>query len=174
MAIHHHEGDLPADVTFTGSVAIDTETMGLNPFRDALCVVQLSDGKGDAHVVRLKRPDYDCPNLKALVSNPRILKIFHFARFDLGMIQQWLGAPCFPVYCTKIASRLARTYTDRHSPKDRVEVGADLHGPARSQGPVARIAQSRHVESAAKLGLGRGKALGCAACLRRVRCDALA
>lgn len=118
MAIHHHEGDLPANVTFTGSVAIDTETMGLNPFRDALCVVQLSDGKGDAHVVRLKRPDYDCPNLKALVSNPRVLKIFHFARFDLGMIQQWLGAPCFPVYCTKIASRLARTYTDRHGLKD--------------------------------------------------------
>ena len=118
MTIHHHEGDLPAGVQFDGSVAIDTETMGLNPFRDALCVVQLSDGKGDAHVIRLKRPDYDCPNLKALVSNPRILKIFHFARFDLGMIQQWLGAPCFPVYCTKIASRLARTYTDRHSLKE--------------------------------------------------------
>ena len=106
MAIHHHEGDLPAHVKFEGSVAVDTETMGLNPFRDALCVVQLSDGKGDAHV------------LKALVSNPRVLKIFHFARFDLAMIQQWLGAPCFPVYCTKIASRLARTYTDRHSLKD--------------------------------------------------------
>jgi ribonuclease D len=118
MAIHNHEGDLPGDVKFEGSVAIDTETMGLNPFRDALCVVQLSDGKGDAHVIRLKRPEYDCPNLKALVSNPRILKIFHFARFDLAMIQQWLGAPCFPVYCTKIASRLARTYTDRHSLKD--------------------------------------------------------
>jgi ribonuclease D len=118
LTIHHHEGDLPANVKFEGSVAIDTETMGLNPFRDALCVVQLSDGKGDAHVVRLKRPEYDCPNLKALVSNPRVLKIFHFARFDLGMIQQWLGAPCFPVYCTKIASRLARTYTDRHSLKE--------------------------------------------------------
>ena len=118
MAIHHHEGDLPSSVKFEGSVAIDTETMGLNPFRDALCVVQLSDGKGDAHVIRLKRPDYDCPNLKALVSNPKVLKIFHFARFDLGMIQQWLGAPCFPVYCTKIASRLARTYTDRHSLKE--------------------------------------------------------
>jgi len=118
LAIHHHEGDLPAHVKFEGSVAIDTETMGLNPFRDALCVVQLSDGKGDAHVVRLQRPDYNSPNLKALVANPRILKIFHFARFDLAMIQQWLGAPCFPVYCTKIASRLARTYTDRHSLKD--------------------------------------------------------
>jgi ribonuclease D len=128
MAIHNHEGDLPAHVKFEGSVAIDTETMGLNPFRDALCVVQLSDGKGDAHVVRLKRPDYDCPNLKALVSNPRVLKIFHFARFDLGMIQQWLGAPCFPVYCTKIASRLARTYTDRHSLKEiaRELLGLDM------------------------------------------------
>jgi ribonuclease D len=128
LAIHHHEGDLPAGVTFTASVAIDTETMGLNPFRDALCVVQLSAGDGDAHVVRLRRPEFDCPNLKALVSNPRVLKIFHFARFDLGMIQQWLGAPCFPVYCTKIASRLARTYTDRHSLKDLVRelTGVDL------------------------------------------------
>ncbi len=118
MAIHHHEGDLPANVKFEGSVAIDTETMGLNPFRDALCVVQLSDGKGDAHVVRLVRPDYNCPNLKSLVANPRVLKIFHYARFDVAMIQHWLGAPCFPVYCTKIASRLARTYTDRHSLKE--------------------------------------------------------
>ena len=118
MAIHHHEGDLPANVKFEGSVAVDTETMGLSPFRDALCVVQLSDGKGDAHVVRLQRPDYNCPNLNNLMSNPRVLKIFHYARFDIGMIQQWLGAPCFPVYCTKIASRLARTYTDRHSLKE--------------------------------------------------------
>jgi ribonuclease D len=128
VTIHHHEGDLPSGVTFTGSVAVDTETMGLNPFRDALCVVQLSDGKGDAHVVRLNRPGYDCPNLKALVSNPRILKIFHYARFDVGMIQQWLGTPCFPVYCTKIASRLARTYTDRHGLKDlaREVAGLDM------------------------------------------------
>jgi len=128
VAIHHHEGDLPAHVKFEGSVAIDTETMGLNPFRDALCVVQLSDGKGDAHVVRLVRPGYDCPNLKALVSNPRVLKIFHYARFDLAMLQQWLGAPCFPVYCTKIASRLARTYTDRHSLKELAKelLGLDM------------------------------------------------
>ena len=128
MTVYFHEEDLPEGVLAPGPVAIDTETMGLNPFRDALCVVQLSDGKGDAHVVRLKRPDYDCPNLKALVSNPRILKIFHFARFDLGMIQQWLGAPCFPVYCTKIASRLARTYTDRHSLKEiaRELLGLDM------------------------------------------------
>jgi ribonuclease D len=118
LAIHHHEGDLPANVKFEGSIAVDTETMGLSPFRDALCVVQLSDGKGDAHVVRLQRPDYNCPNLKNLMANPRVLKIFHYARFDVAMIQQWLGAPCFPVYCTKIASRLARTYTDRHSLKE--------------------------------------------------------
>ena len=118
MAIHNHEGDLPANVKFEGSVAIDTETMGLNPFRDALCVVQLSDGKGDAHVIRLKRPEYDCPNLKALVSNPRILKIFHFARFDLAVLKRRLGVMAAPVYCTKVASKLARTYTDRHGLKD--------------------------------------------------------
>lgn len=118
MAIHHYEGDLPAGLSFGASVAVDTEAMGLNPFRDALCVVQLSGGDGDAHVVRLVRPAYDCPNLKALLSNPRVLKIFHFARFDVGMIQRWLNAPTFPVYCTKIASRLARTYTDRHGLKD--------------------------------------------------------
>jgi len=128
VAVFQHQGDLPASVQFSGSVAIDTETMGLNPFRDALCVVQLSDGKGDAHVVRLLRPEYDCPNLKALMCNPRILKIFHFARFDVGMIQHHLGVPTFPVYCTKVASRLARTYTDRHSLKDlaRELLGLDL------------------------------------------------
>ena len=128
MAVHQHEGDLPSSVKFEGSVAIDTEAMGLNPFRDALCVVQLSDGKGDAHVVRLVRPAYDCPNLKALLSNPRILKIFHFARFDIGMMQHYLGVPTFPVYCTKIASRLARTYTDRHGLKDlaRETIGLDM------------------------------------------------
>ena len=140
-------------VKFDGSVAIDTETMGLNPFRDALCVVQLSDGKGDAHVIRLKRPEYDCPNLKALVSNPKILKIFHFARFDLGMIQQWLGAPCFPVYCTKIASRLARTYTDRHSLK---EIARELLGL-----DMSKAQQSSD--------WGADKALGSAARLRRLR-----
>ncbi|MEZ5936784.1 MAG: ribonuclease D [Hyphomonadaceae bacterium] len=128
LKVHHHEGDLPASVTFSGSVAVDTETMGLNPYRDALCVVQLSAGDGTAHVVQLKRPDYDCPNLKALISNPRILKIFHYARFDVGMLQHWLGATCFPVYCTKIASRLARTYTDRHGLKDltRELIGAEM------------------------------------------------
>jgi ribonuclease D len=126
--VHLHEGDLPAGLSFGASVAVDTETMGLNPYRDALCVVQLSAGDGTAHVVRLNRPAYDCPNLKALISNPRVLKIFHFARFDVGMLQHWLTATCFPVYCTKIASRLARTYTDRHGLKDltRELVGIEL------------------------------------------------
>lgn len=126
--IHYHDGDLPADVTFGDSVAIDTETMGLNPFRDALCVVQLSGGDGVAHVVRLRRPDYNCPNLKAVLTNRKILKIFHYARFDVTMFQRWLETPCVPVYCTKIASRLARTYTDRHGLKDlaREMIGLDM------------------------------------------------
>lgn len=126
--VHLHEGDLPEGVSFGASVAVDTETMGLNPYRDALCVVQLSAGDGSAHIVRLNRPNYDCPNLKALISNPRVLKIFHFARFDIGMLQHWLSATCFPVYCTKIASRLARTYTDRHGLKDltRELIGIEL------------------------------------------------
>ena len=92
--------------------------MGLNPLRDALCVVQLSAGDGDAHVVRLNRDGYDCPNLKALLADPKVLKIFHFGRFDIAMFLQHLGVTTAPVYCTKIASRLARTYTDRHGLKD--------------------------------------------------------
>jgi ribonuclease D len=102
--------------------------MGLNPMRDALCVVQLSDGRGDAHVVRLVRPGYDCPNLKALLADRGRLKLLHFARFDLAMMKHWLGVDCGPVYCTKIASKLARTYTDRHSLKElaREIVGLDL------------------------------------------------
>lgn len=102
--------------------------MGLNPVRDALCVVQLSSGDGSAHVVQLAR-DYDCPNLKALLSDPHVLKIFHFARFDVAMIKKWMGVECAPVWCTKIASKLARTYTDRHGLKDvtRELVGADMN-----------------------------------------------
>jgi ribonuclease D len=124
-----HEGDLPAGV-FEGAtaVAIDSETMGLRIGRDPLCVVQLSDGNGDAHVVRLKRPDYDCPNLKAVLTNPAITKIFHFGRFDIAMFHLHLGVVTAPVYCTKIASKLARTYTDRHGLKDVAKelVGVDM------------------------------------------------
>lgn len=112
-----HKGDLPANLDLGSVVAVDTEAMGLNPARDALCVVQISSGDGTAHVVQLGR-DYNCPNLKAMMSDPDILKIFHFARFDVAMMQKWLGINCSPVWCTKIASKLARTYTDRHGLKD--------------------------------------------------------
>ena len=118
MANHLHEGDLPSGVSFGDSVAVDSETMGLRLGRDPLCVVQLSAGDGDAHVVRLARPGYDCPNLKRLLADPGVLKIFHFGRFDIAMFLEHLGVTTTPVYCTKIASKLARTYTDRHGLKD--------------------------------------------------------
>jgi ribonuclease D len=112
-----HQGDLPKGVSFGPVVAIDTEAMGLNPVRDHLTLVQLSSGDGTAHLVQLTRA-YDCPNLKALLTDPKVEKLFHFARFDVAMIQKWLGVTCTPIWCTKIASRLARTYTDHHSLKD--------------------------------------------------------
>jgi len=118
LANHLHEGDLPDGLDLGPSVAVDSETMGLRLVRDALCVVQLSAGDGDAHVVRLRRPKYDCPNLKRLLADPAVLKIFHFGRFDIAMFLAHLGVATTPVYCTKIASRLARTYTDRHGLKD--------------------------------------------------------
>lgn len=122
-----HKGDLPADIDLGREIAVDTEAMGLNPFRDALCVVQLSAGDGKAHVVQLDR-SFDCPNLKALLADESRLKIFHFARFDIAMMKRWLGVDCRPVWCTKIASKLARTYTDRHGLKDvaREIAGADM------------------------------------------------
>lgn len=128
MTVHFHEGDLPNGLDLGPEVAIDSETMGLRFRRDPLCVVQLSAGDGDAHVVRLARPGYDCPNLKRLLTDPKVLKLFHFGRFDIGMFQLHLGVETRPVYCTKIASKLARTYTDRHGLKDVVRelVGVDL------------------------------------------------
>ena len=119
MTNHVHEGDLP-DGVFDGAevVAIDSETMGLRLGRDPLCVVQLSAGDGHAHVVRLGRPAYDAPNLKRLLRDPKVLKIFHFGRFDIAMFILHLGVVTAPIYCTKIASKLARTYTDRHGLKD--------------------------------------------------------
>lgn len=122
MTTFLHDGDLPADA-FPGAeaVAIDSETMGLRLGRDPLCVVQLSDGKGDAHVVQLSRPGYDAPNLKRLLTDPSVTKIFHFGRFDIAMFYLHLGVVTAPVYCTKIASKLARTYTDRHGLKDVVK-----------------------------------------------------
>lgn len=123
-----HRGDLPADVDFGASVAIDTETLGLNPLRDRLCVIQLSAGDGNAHVVQIPRDGPRPENLIRLLANPDVLKIFHFARFDLAVLERYLGVMTTPVYCTKIASKLARTYTDRHGLKDltRELIGVDL------------------------------------------------
>ena len=118
MKIHFHEGDLPAGVDFGKSVAIDTETLGLNPHRDRLCLVQLSGGDGNAHLVQFDGKDYSAPRLKALLVDSKVLKIFHFARFDVAVLQKYLGVTTSPIYCTKIASKLVRTYTDRHGLKD--------------------------------------------------------
>ncbi|MCG6206660.1 ribonuclease D [Rhodopseudomonas sp. HC1] len=120
MTIRLHRGDLPDLSRYTTSVAIDTETMGLHPHRDRLCVVQLSNGDGSADVVQIPRGHSDAPNLKRLLADPGIVKIFHFARFDLAALYNGLGVMPQPVYCTKIASRLSRTYTDRHGLKDLV------------------------------------------------------
>ena len=113
-----HRGDLPDGLDLGKSVAVDTETMGLDPHRDRLCLVQLSAGNGDCHLVQFQRGRYEAPNLKRLLADPGVTKLFHFARFDLAMLRRHLGVDCRPVYCTKIASRLARTYTDRHGLKD--------------------------------------------------------
>jgi ribonuclease D len=121
MAVHLHEEDLPEGVLAPGPVAIDTETMGLITARDRLCVVQISDGKGDEHLVRFKpASDYAAPNLKAVLADPSRLKLYHFARFDLAAIEHYLGVTAAPVFCTKIASKMVRTYTDRHGLKDLV------------------------------------------------------
>src|ERR1700729_2854695 len=120
MTVRLHRGDLPDLTRYTTAVAIDTETMGLNPHRDRLCVVQLSPGDGSADVVQIPKGHTDAPNLKALLANPAITKIFHFARFDVAVLYQSFGVMTGPIYCTKIASRLTRTYTDRHGLKDLV------------------------------------------------------
>jgi ribonuclease D len=128
MTIHYHRGDLPADVGFGPAVAIDTETMGLNPHRDRLCAVQLSAGNGDAHVVQIMAGQRKAPNLVRLLKDRGVTKIFHFARFDLAVLLHAFGAMPQPVYCTKIASKLVRTFTDRHGLKDlsRELIGVEL------------------------------------------------
>lgn len=113
-----HKHDLPDDVSFEGDLAVDTEAMGLNNLRDRLCVIQISDGNGDAHLVQFEKGKYDAPNVKALIADPNRVKMFHFARFDLAIMQHYLGVMAEPVYCTKIASKMCRTYTDRHGFKD--------------------------------------------------------
>ena len=152
MANHLHEGDLP-DGLFAGveAIAVDSEAMGLRFGRDPLCVVQLSAGDGDAHVVRLNRETYDAPNLKRLLGDPSVLKILHYARFDVAMFALHLGVTTGPIFCTKIASKLARTYTDRHGLKDvtrellgielsKVQQSSDWGAEALSQEQVAYAA----------------------------------
>jgi ribonuclease D len=154
MAVHFHEEDLPPGVlTGTGAIAVDTETMGLITPRDRLCVVQLSDGSGDEHLVRFG-PDsnYDAPNLKAVLGDPARIKLYHFARFDLAALQHYLGIMAAPVFCTKIASRLVRTYTDRHGLKNLVEelLGENLSKQQQSSdwgGPVLSEAQREYAAS---------------------------
>ena len=128
MSVTYHVGDLPADLDLGPLVAIDSETMGLSLHRDRLCVIQLSAGDGNAHVVHFPNRDYAAPNLKRLLSDPGVTKLFHFARFDLAMIQKHLGVRCAPVWCTKLASKLTRTNTDRHGLKDlcRDLIGVEL------------------------------------------------
>ncbi len=152
MAIKLYKGDLPADADFGSQVAVDTETMGLNPFRDKLCLVQLSSGDGNAVLVQLDRDAYDAPNLKRLMENPDVLKIFHYARFDIAAMKRWLGVETAPVYCTKIASRLVRTYTDRHGLKDLVRemLGIDMSKQQQSSDwgtPVLSDAQKKYAAS---------------------------
>lgn len=113
-----HKGDLPDGLKFPHGVAVDTETLGLNPHRDRLCLVQLSGGDNTAHLIQFNAGDYAAPRLKALLADPKITKIFHFARFDLAVLDKYLGVQTTPIYCTKIASKLVRTYTDRHGLKD--------------------------------------------------------
>ncbi len=123
-SIHLHKGDLPAGLDFGKSVAVDTETLGLNVNRDRLCLIQLSAGDGSAHLVQFDGV-YDAPRLKALLTDKNVLKIFHFARFDIAVLQKYLGVETAPLYCTKIVSKLVRTYTDRHGLKD---LAAELLG----------------------------------------------
>ncbi|MEO1136203.1 MAG: ribonuclease H-like domain-containing protein [Pseudomonadota bacterium] len=151
MTNHLHKGDLPTGLDLGPVVAIDSETMGLNPHRDPLCVVQLSAGDGDAHLVQLDRKTYDAPRLKALLSNPDVLKIFHFARFDIAAFQHWLGVETAPVYCTKIASKLCRTYTDRHGLKDvsRELIGIEMSKHQQSSDWGAEKLSSAQIEYAA-------------------------
>ncbi|MBY8828309.1 ribonuclease D [Hephaestia mangrovi] len=153
MTVHFHEEDIPAGLFGPGPIAVDTETMGLNTPRDRLCVVQLSDGGGDEHLVRFAPgSDYAAPNLKALLGDPARLKIYHFGRFDIAAIQHYLGVVAGPVYCTKIASRLVRTYTDRHGLKELVRelLGQDISKQQQSSdwgGPVLSDAQKDYAAS---------------------------
>ena len=153
MAVYFHEEDLPAGVLAPGPVAVDTETMGLVTHRDRLCVLQISDGQGDEHLVRFARgSNFDAPNLKAVLADPARLKLYHYARFDLAAIHYYLGVMAAPVFCTKIASKLTRTYTDRHGLKNLVSelLGEDLSKAQQTSdwgAPVLNDAQREYAAS---------------------------
>lgn len=153
MAVYLHEEDLPAGVLAPGPIAVDTETMGLDTRRDRLCMVQLSDGKGDEHLVRFAPgSSFAAPHLKAVLADPARIKLFHFARFDLAAIEHYLGVSATPVFCTKIASKLTRTYTDRHGLKDLVRelLGKELSKQQQSSdwgGPDLSEAQLEYAAS---------------------------
>ena len=153
MAVFFHEEDLPAGVLTEGDLAVDTETMGLHSHRDRLCLVQLSNGRGDEHLVRFGPGSaYDAPNLKAILADPNRVKLYHFARFDLAAIELYLGVTAAPVYCTKTASRLIRTYTDRHGLKDLVRelLGQEISKQQQSSdwgGPILSDAQKEYAAS---------------------------
>ena len=175
MTNHVHRHDLPAGLDFGTSVAVDTETQGLSLVRDKLCLVQLSAGDGDAHIVQVDRDTYDCPNLKALLADDGVEKIFHFARFDVAMILKWLGVEMNTVFCTKIASGLMRTYTDRHGLKDltRELLGVDLSKAQQSSDWAADELTKEQIDYAASdvLYLHRLRGILMARLLRERRLD---
>lgn len=147
MSIELHKGDLPDGLVLGDLVAIDTETLGLNPNRDRLCLIQLSSGDGNAHLVQFEKDSYDAPNLKAILTDTNVTKIFHFGRFDLAVMLRYLGVLCEPVFCTKIASRLSRTYTDRHGLKDlcREVLNVELSKQQQSSDwGAAELTQAQH------------------------------
>jgi len=152
MTIKLYKGDLAAGLDFGTSVAVDTETLGLLPRRDKLCLVQLSSGDGNAHLVQLDRSTYNAPNLKALLTDPKITKIFHFARFDVAVLKHYLAVDTFPLYCTKLASRLTRTYTDRHGLKDLVkeQLGIEMNKQQQSSDWGAHVLSDAQKQYAAQ------------------------
>ena len=152
MAIKLYKGDLPAGLDFGSAAAVDSETLGLIPRRDKLCVVQLSSGDGNAHLVQLDRTSYDAPNLKALMTDPAVTKIFHYARFDVAVIKHYLDVDTYPIYCTKIASKLTRTYTDRHGLKDLIKelLGIELNKQQQSSDWGAHVLSDAQKQYAAQ------------------------
>ena len=149
--IELHKGDLPPDLRFGTVLAIDTETMGLKPHRDRLCLAQMTDGSGTVHIVQFGPPPISAPNLKAVLEDPSTLKLFHYARFDIAALKYGIGAACAPVWCTKIASKLTRTYTDRHGLRDLVRevIGADMSKHQQSSDWGAETLSEAQLEYAA-------------------------